>query len=95
MIPLKEEHKMEFWIILYLCIGALVGIPLGRLYWIDFRSSNHKANIVYPYKFANRIVDSYVYMIAWFIYVFLYPLKLLELLISKLKEKKQNAKLDK
>jgi len=94
MTPSKEDHEMEFWIILYLSVGALVGIPLGRMYWIDFRSSNHKANVVYPYKFANRIVDSYVFMIAWFIYVFLYPFKLIELLIQKLKEHK-NAKLDK
>jgi hypothetical protein len=76
---------MNLWIIIYLSVGALVGIPLGRSYWKEFRMSNSKHNVVLPLPILNRLVDSFVFMSAWVVYIFLYPLALVELLIKKLK----------
>lgn len=79
---------MKVYIIVYFCIGALVSIPLARIYWKNFRKSNHKANTVLPRmaKFdPNRIIDSFVFLIAWAIYTITYPFYLLGLLFKKKK----------
>jgi len=73
-------------IIIYLCVGAIVGIPLGRKYWEEFRKSDNKINVVLPLKIQNRIVDSFIFMVAWVIYIFLYPIALIELLIKKIRK---------
>jgi hypothetical protein len=79
---------MNIWIIIYLSIGALVGIPLARNYWKEFRMSNHKANVIMPLKFQNRTIDSFVFMVAWMYFIPFYPIALIELLIKRIKNRK-------
>lgn len=74
----------------YIVIGIFVGIPLGRIYWKDFRNSNHKSNVILPRSAKidpNRIIDSFVFLIAWIINIFVYPITILELIIKKYKNK--------
>lgn len=81
--------ELILWI--YFIIGGIIAIPLARAYWRDFRSSDHKANTVLP-KFNkidfNRVVDSFVFLIAWIIITVTYPIYLLEKLYKKYKEQK-------
>ena len=76
----------ELFLTIYFVIGAIVSIPLARRYVIQFRSSNHSANLVLP-KMAkldfNRLIDSYVFILAWIVLTILYPFKLVEILIRK------------
>lgn len=72
---------------IYFLLGMLIAIPLGRKYWLEFRSSNHKSNIVLPLKIFNRIVDSFVFLTAWIVYTVIYPLYFLELLLKPLIKK--------
>jgi len=83
---------LETVLVIYFSVGALVSIPLARKYWKDFRESDHKANTILPLKILNRIVDSYVFMIAWVLYTVLYPIALLELLYKQIKNKKGETK---
>ncbi|MCK9543740.1 MAG: hypothetical protein M0R03_17100 [Novosphingobium sp.] len=77
---------LQLVLLIYFGIGFIVGIPLGRRYWRLFRESNHKLNIILPKANKidfNRIIDSFVFLCAWFIYIGLYPIGLLEIVLKK------------
>jgi len=79
-------NVFETVLLIYFCVGAIVGIPLARRYWKLFRSSNNKMNVVLP-KLGkidfNRVIDSFVFLLAWIVLVVLYPLYIFEILIGK------------
>lgn len=85
------SNTLELVLWIYLIVGALVGIPLAHGYWKSFRSSDHKANTILP-KLSkidfNRIVDSYVFLIAWIIIALTYPIYIFEKLYKNYKERK-------
>lgn len=78
---------MKSFFVTYLVIGMIVAIPLARGYWRSFRESDHKSNVVMPMKFQNRIIDSFVFTIAWMILVFIYPVQIAELIFKQLKKR--------
>ncbi len=82
---------MELAIKIYILIGLIVGIYLARLYWKEFRKSNHKSNIVTGYKIVDRLIDSFVFTIAYIFLIFLYPIYVIELIINNKKNKNKGV----
>ncbi|MEM0173082.1 MAG: hypothetical protein QXI16_01085 [Sulfolobaceae archaeon] len=79
-------NALEILLLCYFGLGAIVGIPLGRRYWRLFRESNHKLNVVLPKLNKldfNRIIDSFVFLCAWVIYIPLYPFAIIEIIFKK------------
>lgn len=75
---------------IYLIIGSIIAIPLSRIYWINWRNTPSKSNIILPLKIQNRLVDSFVFLIAYAVIIFLYPIYMIELIVSK--KKKESLK---
>lgn len=72
---------------IYIIIGLIIALPLARIYFIKWRDTPNELNVVLPLKILNRIIDSFIFLIAYSIYVFLYPLAIIELIIDLLKKK--------
>jgi hypothetical protein len=77
------------WYEVYLMIGSVLAIPLARIYWIKWRETPSKTNIILPLKIQNRLVDSFVFLNAYIILIVLYPFYLIELLMKNMEAKKK------
>jgi len=72
---------------IYLIIAGVISLFLARKYWIKWRESPSKYNVTFQQKQANRMVDSYVFIVAYVFYVLLFPLAVLEVGINLLKKR--------
>ena len=73
---------------IYLGVAMIGSIVLARRYWLRWRSTPSKYNVMFERKQVNRIVDSYIFVVAYMFYVLLFPIALIEIGYDMIKKKR-------
>lgn len=73
----------------YLVIDAVISFILARKYWIKWRETPSKYNVYFDRKQINRMVDSYIFIVAYVGYLVLLPLALIDYVIGLIIKKKR------
>lgn len=77
----------EIILYIYLGVAGITALFMARKYWLEWRDTPSKYNVYFKQKQANRIVDSYVFIIAYVVYVILFPFAILEICIKNIKKR--------
>lgn len=77
----------EIVLYIYLGVAGISALFLARKYWLEWRATPSKYNIYFKQKQANRIVDSYVFIIAYVVYVIVFPLAIVDECIKSFKKR--------
>ena len=73
---------------IYLGVAMIGSIVLARRYWLKWRRTPSKYNVEFERKQVNRIVDSYIFVVAYMFYVLLFPIALIEIGYDMIKKKR-------
>lgn len=91
MIYLLSSIAFKDVLYVYLMIAVVGSIYLSRKYWLQWRETPSKYNLMTGRKLVDRSIDSFVFMIAFIFNLLLFPIALLEYTIRINKEKRGKA----